>query len=274
MESSNPAEETYCIVCGSALDGIAAQESLAPLPVGAVLADAYVIEANEECTFENRYRAVRTDNAGARVVLRERSIEEGGILSAVAEQTASLTHPALVLPERFFVQGDRAYLAGPDIAGTRLSVRVGLTSEREAISWGINCVKLWQPCTVMACCVELPPEGVLLDKEGRIRLTHCESLSRKAEALTLGAITDGYAAPEVYKASEVGEQADVFAIGALLFSLVVGKRLPVEGWIVHPDPPIFYPEKVVSPHFERVLRKAGGRPSDALRALTCSKPRS
>jgi protein phosphatase len=48
----------------------------------------------------------------------------------------------------------------------------------------------------------------------------------------------------------------VFAIGALLFTLVVGRRLPVEGWVVHPDPPVFYPEKSVSPDFERVLRKA------------------
>ncbi len=256
-EISNPVEETYCIACGSALDGVVARESLTLLSAGAVLADAYVIESTEECTFENRYRAVHIDKTDARVVLRERAIEEAGILSALAEQTANLTHPALVLPERFFVQEDRAYLAVPDIAGTRLSVRVGLTSEREAILWGV------QLCQIVATlhrtgllCIELPPEGVLLDKEGRIRLTHCEGLSRKAEPLTLSAITDGYAAPEAYKAGDVGEQADVFAIGALLFSLVVGKRLPVEGWIVQPDPPVFYPEKVVSPPFERVLRKA------------------
>ncbi len=53
-EISNPVEETYCIACGSALDGVVARESLTLLSAGAVLADAYVIESTEECTFENR----------------------------------------------------------------------------------------------------------------------------------------------------------------------------------------------------------------------------
>jgi protein phosphatase len=68
--------------------------------------------------------------------------------------------------------------------------------------------------------------------------------------------TDGFAAPEVYKAGELKEQADIFAIGAVLYSLLVGKRLPVEGWVVQPEAPLFYPEKVLSPALERVLRKA------------------
>jgi PPM family protein phosphatase len=69
-------------------------------------------------------------------------------------------------------------------------------------------------------------------------------------------ITDGYAAPEVYKPGTLGESADVFAVGALLYSLLVGKRLPIEGWLVQYELPIFYPEKVLSPNLERVLRKA------------------
>jgi protein phosphatase len=230
---------------------------LTPLSAGVVLADAYIINSNEACDFENRYRAARVDDGDGRVLLRERLSDEAGVLHAVMEKIAGFTHPAFVLPERFFEHEGRAFLAFPDIAGIKLSTRIGLTTEREALSWGV------QLCQIVAAlhrtgllCIELPPEAVLLDKEGRIRLTHCESLSRKTEPLSLTVVTDGYAAPEVYKAEAVTEQADVFAIAALLFSLVVGKRLPVEGWVVHPDPPVFYPEKVVSPDFERVLRKA------------------
>ncbi len=253
----NPPDENYCITCGAAFGGMATPALSTPLSAGVVLVDAYKIESSEACDFENRYRAVRVDDGSSRIVLRERSNEEARILQAVLEKTSGFTHPAFVLPERFFEQEGRAFLAFPDIAGIKLSARIGLTTEREALSWGV------QLCQIVAAlhrtgllCIELPPEAVLLDKEGRIRLTHCESLSRKDEPLTLNVVTDGYAAPEVYKSDVVGEQADVFAIAALLFSLVVGKRLPVEGWVVYPDPPVFYPEKVVSPDFERVLRKA------------------
>ena len=256
-DQQNPSGETYCVACGSALQEAAAEASLPLLPPGTIIADAYVVEIGESFDFENRYRATRLDDASVRVLLRERPLTGAAVLSTLAEQTAGLSHPALVLPECFFEYDGRAYLALPDIVGTRLSVRVGLTTEREALSWGM------QLCQILSAlhrnglvCVELPPDGVVLDKEGRIHLTHVESLSRKTENVTLPSVTDGYAAPEVYRDGVVGEQADVFAIGALLFSLVVGKRLPVEGWAVHPAPPLFYPEKIVSPDFERVLQKA------------------
>lgn len=253
----NLPQDTYCTACGSALQEGSSQAVLTLLPAGTLLAGNYVIETSESFDFENRYRAVRVDNAHARVLLRERPLEDAAVLQTLAEQVSGLSHPALVVPEQFFACNGRAYLAVPDIAGTRLSLRIGLTTEREALSWGI------QLCQILNAlhrngflCIELPPDGVLLDKDGRIRLTHVESLSRKTEALALRAVTDGYAAPEVYREGVVGESADVFAIGALLFSLVIGKRLPVEGWAVQHAPPLFYPEKAVSPDFERVLRRA------------------
>lgn len=256
-DQHNPPEEVYCAACGAALQEISSPAVLTLLPPGTVLVDDYIIETSESLDFENRYRAIRTDNAHAHVLLRERPLEDAAILQTLAEQVSGLSHPALIIPERFFAHEGRVYLATPDILGTRLSTRVGLTTEREALSWGI------QLCQIINAlhrngflCIELPPDGVLLDKEGRIRLTHVESLSRKTEALTLRSVTDGYAAPEVYRDGVVGESADVFAIGALLFALVIGKRLPVEGWAVQPVPPLFYPDKAVSPDFERVLRRA------------------
>jgi len=255
-DQENVPEETYCVACGSTLQEALSETPLLLFPSGAIIADAYMVETGESFNFENRYRAIHVHDS-KRVLLRERPLADARVLSSLAEQTTDLLHPALVIPERFFAYDERAYLVLPDIAGTRLSARVGLTTEREALSWGI------QLCQILSAlhrngllCIELPPDGVLLDKEGRIRLTHVESLSRKMESLALPVVTDGYAAPEVYREGVVGEQADVFAIGALLFSLVVGKRLPVEGWAVHPAAPVFYPEKVVSPDFERVLRKA------------------
>lgn len=253
----NVPEDAYCVACGAALADSSSKTVLAPLVRGAVLAESYAIESLEPFGFENHYRAVRLGVPDGRVWLRERPSEDAEVLRTIAEQTASLTHPALVLPERFFEERGRGYLVFSDIAGVHFSSRIGITTEREALSWGIQ---LCQALGVLhrngLLCLALPPEGVLLNKEGRVRVTHLESLSQKDQPATLTVITDGYVAPEVYRAGVVSEAADVFALGALLFTLVVGRRLPVEGWVVQPDPPVFYPEKVVSAEFERVLRKA------------------
>jgi serine/threonine protein phosphatase PrpC len=253
----NPPEETYCIACGASLNDDPADPPLAPLPTGTVVADRYRIETIEPFVRENRYHAVRQDEGGGRILLRERASEEAEPLRTLAARTTGLSHPALLVPERLVEQAGRVYLVCPEIAGIKLTDRIGLTAEREAVAWGV------QLCQIVGflhrrdlLCLELPPEAALLDKEGRIRLTQLKTLTTKGIVHEDGVITDGYAAPEAYKPGELSEHADVFAIGALLYTLVVGKRLPVEGWVVHPEAPIFYPEKVVSPGFERVLCRA------------------
>jgi serine/threonine protein phosphatase PrpC len=253
----NPSEETYCIACGAALADDSPEAVLSPLACGAVLTDAYVVESSESFESENHYRAVQVNDRERRVWLRERASEDAQLLRRLVEQTDGLAHPAFVTPERFFQQDNRAYLVFPDIPGVRLSARAGMTTEREALAWGEQlCQAIGALHLHGLLCIALPPEGVLLDKEGRVRLTHLETLCKKGRPFTSNVIPDGYAGPEVYKAGMLEETADVFAVGALLFTLVVGKRLPVEGWAVQFAPPVFYPEKVVSPDFERVLRQA------------------
>ncbi len=253
----NPPEETYCTACGAALNDDPAAPLLSPLSAGTVLTDLYRIESVEPRGRENRYRAVCQDEVGSRVVLRERARDEAEPLRRLVERTTGLTHPALVVPAELLELDDRVYLVSPDIVGIKLSDRLGLTAEREAVTWGV------QLCQILGflhrrglLCLELPPESLLLDKEGRIHLTQFNALGAKDTVHEDGVMTDGFAAPEVYKPGELTEQADIFAIGAVLYSLLVGKRLPVEGWVVQPEAPLFYPEKVLSPALERVLRRA------------------
>ena len=264
----NPPEETFCLSCGVALDEesettldtLNHSEALSPLSVGDVVAERWIVESVQTHGDENRYQARLQGEDAARVILRERASENAESLLALEARTTRLSdapHPALLIPEPSVAYEGRVYVAFPHIAGMHLADRIGLTSEREAVGWGV------QLCQILGflhrhdmLCLELPPEGVILDKTGRLRLAQFETLTEKGAQHEPLFLSDGYSAPELYKSGELHETADVFAIGALLYSLVVGLRLPTESWVVQPEPPLFYPEKVLSPDLERVLRQA------------------
>src|SRR5262245_13468529 len=109
----NAPEDAYCVACGAALADGSSGTVLTPLSPGTILADVYLVESNEAFDSENRYRAVRIGKNEERAWLRERASEDADVLRTVAAQTANLAHPALVLPEHFFEQDGRAYLAFP-----------------------------------------------------------------------------------------------------------------------------------------------------------------
>jgi len=265
---ANPAEEVYCTACGASLQSEPSQPPLTPLAPGTLLGETYIVETVEPLGRENRYLAVDTTAAEVTVLLRERTSEDAESFQTLLERTTELKHPAFLIPDRLIAQDERTYLICPRVPGLRLSERVGRTSEREAVSWGVQlCQALGFLHRRELLCVELPPEGLLLDKEGRVRVTQLDLLVAKGEMAEPLRVTDGYAAPEVYKSGDLSESTDVFAVGALLYTLLVGRRLPIEGWLVQYEPPVFYPEKVLSPNLERVLLTGlagrGGRRSKA-----------
>ena len=261
---ANVIGETFCTACGVSLEeggeGVSVSR-FEPLPIGTILADTYRLTSLLSTGQENRYRAVRQTDEGQTYLIVERSSDQtdahSGGAFGLAEQLAALHHPALILPQESFEHAGRAYLITPTQSGIPLSSRIGRTSERETSGWG---VQLCQAVSALhghgLLCVELPPEHIILDKTGRLHLT-CFDAIRLKDAVEEGPfLTDGYAAPEAYKFQVLNEAADVFALGACLYAVLVGRRLPVEGWAVQPEPPVFYPEKVLTPDFERVLRRA------------------
>ena len=261
---ANVIGETFCTACGVALEEDGEGESpaaLEPLPIGTLLADTYRLTALLSTGQENRYRAVRQTDDGQTYLIAERSSDQADAHSdgafRLSEQLAEIHHPALILPQERCERDGRVYLVTPSQSGLPLSQRIGRTSEREAVGWG---VQLCQAVEVLhrhgLLCVELPPENILFDKTGRLHLTQFDAIRLRDAVEESPVLTDGYAAPEAYKTQILNEAADVFALGACLYAVLVGRRLPVEGWAVQPEPPVFYPEKVLTPEFERVLSRA------------------
>ena len=67
---------------------------------------------------------------------------------------------------------------------------------------------------------------------------------------------DGYTAPEIHRGKKPDKRADVFSIGALLYSCLTGERLDAETWREEGGPIRFYPPHVITPALEQAVRRA------------------
>ena len=67
---------------------------------------------------------------------------------------------------------------------------------------------------------------------------------------------DGYTAPEIYRGKKVDKRADIFSVGALLYTMLTGDRLQSETWREEAGPIRFYPPHVVSPSLEQLILRA------------------
>lgn len=282
----NPNVEIYCAACGVSLEAEVETETAvlgAPFQVGTLLGETYRIISVDSIGTRNSYCA-RCEPPDGRIYLISEEARgplngsvgvgptddpqsggHGATRSSVSKRLGEIDHPALIVPRDRLEHEGRSYQVVPKQPGIPLSSRSGRTSEREAVGWGIQ---LCQAVGVLhrhgLWGVELPPQYVILDKQGGLHLTQLHAVRLK-DASRVGAdeseeedafVTDGYAAPETYRSDTLSEAADVFAVGACLYSVLIGRRLPVEGWAVQPEPPLFYPEKVITPQCERILRKA------------------
>jgi PPM family protein phosphatase len=97
---------------------------------------------------------------------------------------------------------------------------------------------------------------VVFGANGRIKLTGLDYISNDTELQGEPLFNDGYTAPEIYKGRKVDKRADVFAVGALLYTCLTGERLESETWREEAGPIRFYPPHVVSPALEQAVRRA------------------
>jgi PPM family protein phosphatase len=103
---------------------------------------------------------------------------------------------------------------------------------------------------------DICPQSIAFGAGGRVRLLGLDYVSNDNELQGEPIFNDGYTAPEVYRGKRVDKRADVFSIGALLYSCLTGERLESESWREEAGPVRFYPPHVVSPELEQVVRRA------------------
>jgi protein phosphatase len=183
----------------------------------------------------------------------------GDVFGRVRALSLTLNHPAFQRALAGFADGGRVYLAYPDENLPPLARRPGGLAMAEADALNVAI----QVCQAVAFVNrrglrvnDICPESVAFGADGRIRLTGLDYISNDNELQAEPIFNDGYTAPEIYRARKVDKRADVFSVGALLYSCLTGKRLDAETWREEAGPIRFYPPHVVTPAIEQAVRRA------------------
>ncbi|HLW70538.1 MAG TPA: protein phosphatase 2C domain-containing protein [Candidatus Binataceae bacterium] len=183
----------------------------------------------------------------------------GETFGRVRALSLTLNHPAIYRATDGFAESGRVYLAYPDEQLTPLANRAGglRLTENEALSVAI------QLCQAVAFIHrrglrvnDLCPEAIALSAGGRVKLLGLDYVSNDNELQSAPIFNDGYTAPEIYRGKKADKRADVFAIGAVLYTCLTGERLEAESWREEAGEVRFYPPHVVTPALESVVRRA------------------
>jgi serine/threonine protein phosphatase PrpC/serine/threonine protein kinase len=183
----------------------------------------------------------------------------GDLFGRVLALSLTVNHPAFQRATEGFADDGRVYLVYPDEPLVLLSQRRGglKMSEGEAVGIAI------QVCQAVSFLNrrglrlnDICPQSIAYGPGGRVKLLGLDYVSNDTELQSDPIPNDGYTAPEVYRGKRVDKRADVFSIGALLYSCLTGERLESESWREEAGPVRFYPPHVVSPELEQVVRRA------------------
>ncbi|MAQ18994.1 MAG: hypothetical protein CMN30_29875 [Sandaracinus sp.] len=161
--------------------------------------------------------------------------DEGGVRAAwllhEARFAARLRHPHIVqLEGRGRLADGRPYLVYELVEGRALDVCADTLAARDVVRIGdelLAALSYAHDAGVLH--LDLSPANVLLDREGRTKLTDFglamsdDRRSRDASRRALVAGTPGYLSPEqALGAGGVGPRADIYGAGALLYRLIAG----------------------------------------------------
>jgi hypothetical protein len=154
----------------------------------------------------------------------------GGDVAGHVARLAALDHPNLPAVREYVLHGDQLAVVLQAADGMTLDALLGAavgrpTLEQTVINWGLQiCDGLaylhqQQPAIVVA---DLAPGAVLHTSSGQLKLLGLgPMLGLYTPAGLIGALEQGYAAPEVYS-GRVDVRSDIYAAGALLHFAITG----------------------------------------------------
>lgn len=183
----------------------------------------------------------------------------GEVFERVLALSLTVNHPAFDRALSGFATEDRVYLVYPDAELTPLSSRLkaGKLDEPEAISVAIQVCQAVSYIHRRGLRVnDICPDSVAFGPDGRVTMTGLDCVTNDNELQEQPIFNDGYTAPEIYRSKKVDKRADVFSIGALLYTMVTGERLESETWREEAGTINFYPPHVISPELEQAVRRS------------------
>ena len=183
----------------------------------------------------------------------------GDLFGRVLALSLTVNHPAFQRATEGFADDGRVYLVYPDEPLVLLSQRRGglKMTEGEAVGIAIQVCQAVSFLNRRALRLnDICPQSIAYGPGGRVKLVGLDYVSNDTELQSDPISNDGYTAPEIYRGKRVDKRADVFSIGALLYSCLTGERLEAESWREEAGPVRFYPPHVVSPELEQVVRRA------------------
>jgi serine/threonine protein kinase/Tol biopolymer transport system component len=197
-----------------------------------------------------------------------------------AQATAALNHPNILAVHHFGVFDGSPYLVSELLEGSTLRevLRHGALPIRKAIDYGVQIANgLAAAHDKGIVHRDLKPENLFVSKDGRVKildfglakLTQRQPVADDAATQTVGTDpgmvvgTAGYMSPEQVRGKPVDHRTDIFALGAILYEMLAGKRAfhrstsaETMTAILNDDPPgISQIVQAASPGLQRVIHR-------------------
>jgi len=172
-----------------------------------------------------------------------------------------ITHPAVCRVFDIGEVDDQVFLSMELVQGEDLATfvhRVGrLPSEKVAEIGRQLCDALAAAHRQGILHRDLKPANVLIDETGSVRITDFGIAVTRGSGHNTGIGTPGYMAPEqLLSGASVSERTDLYALGLVLYELLVGRRTFAQAASVHHLAPPSTIVDGVDPRLERVVMRA------------------
>ncbi|MGH9383613.1 MAG: protein kinase domain-containing protein [Vicinamibacterales bacterium] len=188
-----------------------------------------------------------------------------------ARAAGMLNHPNVLAIDAVGKEGDSPYLVTELLEGTTLHQRLasGAVAEGRALEFADQIVQGLAAAHEHGIVHrDLKPENIFITRDGRVKIldfglakltqsgSELDAPTRTASGIAVG--TPAYMSPEQLRGARVDHRADIFALGAVMYEMLAGRRAFVRDTsvetmnaILKEEPP---PLSGASPQIEQIVR--------------------